>query len=113
MPTGQNIQRQLERREREQRENAATAARYKEKYQGWTNWATWNVALWLGNAHDVYLRYQKVLEDRGPFTPERAEIFVRSVWPHGTPDMTSTHHRKWGKLADVDWRAIANDMNGE
>ncbi len=108
MPTAQNVKRELERRE-----DAANAARYKEKYQGWTNWATWNVALWLGNTENVYRDYRDRLAHHGPFTAKTAEAFVRSTWPHGTPDMRSPHHRKWGKLADVDWQSIADDMNEE
>jgi hypothetical protein len=102
MATGDNVKRQLNRRERDQ-----------QKYQGWTNWATWNVALWLGNTHDVYRDYRDRLAHQGPFTAKTAEAFVRNVWPLGTPDMRSSHHRKWGKMANVDWQSIAEDMNQE
>ena len=74
-------------------------------YNGWKNYETWNVALWVGNDEPVY----RGMRSTRPFTAKRAEIFVRDMYPSGTPDFADRGKSKAYKL--VDWRAIADCFN--
>jgi len=71
-------------------------------YQGWKNWETWNVALWCDNNYGIYQErmYREV------HTAEKAEAFVRDVFPNGTPDMKLDPYKH--DAVDVDWQEIAD-----
>lgn len=93
-------------------ERAAARVRYQEKHSGWPNWVTWNVALWLGNDSQAYHAYIAEREHKGPFTAASAKKFVKELWPEGTPDMRSTHHKPFhGGYSAVHWDEIAGSMN--
>jgi hypothetical protein len=76
------------------------------EYAGWTNKATWNVMLWFNGDQRLYNLYRmRAVKEK--FTPKDAEIFVKSIFPMGTPDFSD------GPLSYrvVDWERIAEAFN--
>jgi len=78
-----------------------------ETYNGWANWETWNVALWLNNDEQTYRKMRSLR----PFTPQKAKIVVRHLFPSGTPDMRPGGRFPYYQF--VDWQEIAADFNEE
>jgi hypothetical protein len=76
------------------------------EYAGWPNKATWNVMLWLNGDQRLYNLYSRRAA-KEKFTPKDAEIFVKSIFPLGTPDFSD------GPLSYrvVDWERIAETLN--
>jgi len=77
------------------------------EYQGWTNWETWNVALWLGNDEGLYRRATREAKLAGGLDADSAEEVVTDLLPEGTPDFGGDA----SKYKEVDWQAIADDIN--
>lgn len=74
-------------------------------YQGHANWETWNVILWVHNEEGLY---RDMNSYPGTYTPDKAEEFVRSRMPNGTPDMDSNEEYDL-----VDWNEVAEAFNEE
>lgn len=93
------------------------------EYQGWKNWQTWNIALYLNNEEPAYRAMQDCVRDarraakregkryRG-VKADRACEFVRTLFPHGTPDMRDrdnpTGRRGAAAMDGAHWPSIAH-----
>ena len=74
-------------------------------YHGHANWETWNVILWVHNEEGLY---RDMNSYPGTYSPDKAEEFVRSRMPHGTPDMDTEKDYDL-----VDWNEVAEAFNEE
>ena len=75
-------------------------------YNGWSNWATWNLVLWTDNDEGAYRRARRFVSWAGELAGfnQKCRIFMRELWPEGTPDMTHDDMR------DVNWDEVEEYM---
>ena len=74
-------------------------------YNGYANYETWNVHLWISNEEDSY----KDAKSHKPFDANSAKVYVKKVYPKGTPDFKD---RGGAKCYDkVDWKEVAEAFN--